>query len=145
MKRVWPQLVEKQLNTVIGAVSWELIEPQEGKFDFSTVDDFITDARQNHIKVVFLWFGSWKNGLSSYQPFWVKTDPKRFPWVKNSAGKTLDILSTFSDATRDADLQDPPAPAPFRRPPTLFLSPICANVIVNFYTCGRVAGPAGFI
>jgi len=103
MKRIWPQLVEKNLNTVIGAVSWELIEPQEGKFDFSTVDDFITDARQNHIKVVFLWFGSWKNGLSSYQPLWVKTDPKRFPWVKNSAGKTLDILSTFSDATRDAD------------------------------------------
>ena len=103
MKRIWPQLVEKKLNTVIGAVSWELIEPQEGKFDFSTVDDFITDARQNHIKVVFLWFGSWKNGLSSYQPLWVKTDPKRFPWVKNSAGKTLDILSTFSDATRNAD------------------------------------------
>ena len=103
MKRIWPQLMEKKLNTVIGAVSWELIEPQEGKFDFSTVDDFITDARLNHIKVVFLWFGSWKNGLSSYQPLWVKTDPKRFPWVKNSAGKTLDILSTFSDATRDAD------------------------------------------
>jgi hypothetical protein len=103
MKRVWPQLVEKKLNTVIGAVSWELIEPQEGQFDFTAVDDFITDARQNHIKVVFLWFGSWKNGLSSYQPCWVKTDSKRFPWVKNSAGKTLDILSTFSDATRDAD------------------------------------------
>jgi hypothetical protein len=103
MKRIWPQLVEKKLNTVVGAVTWELIEPQEGKFDFTSVDDFITDARQNHIKVVFLWFGSWKNGLSSYQPLWVKTDPKRFPWVKNSAGKTLDILSTFGDATRDAD------------------------------------------
>ena len=103
MKRIWPQLVEKKLNTVIGAVSWELIEPQEGKFDFSSVDDFITDARQNHIKVVFLWFGSWKNGLSSYPPLWVKTDPRRFPWVKNSAGETLDILSTFSEATQDAD------------------------------------------
>jgi beta-galactosidase GanA len=103
MKRIWPQLVEKQLNTVLGAVSWELIEPQEGKFDFSTVDDFILDARQNQLKVVFLWFGSWKNGLSSYPPLWVKTDPKRFPWVRNSAGNTLDILSTFSDATGQAD------------------------------------------
>jgi beta-galactosidase GanA len=103
MKSVWPRLVEKKLNTVLGAVTWELIEPEEGKFDFTSVDDFITDARKNHLRVVFLWFGAWKNGLSSYPPYWVKTDPKRFPWVKNSAGKTLDILSTFSDATREAD------------------------------------------
>jgi hypothetical protein len=88
---------------VLAAVSWELIEPEEGKFDFSSVDDFIEDARKNHMKVVFLWFGCWKNGLSSYPPYWVKTDPKRFPWVKNRDGHTLDILSTFSDATRDAD------------------------------------------
>jgi hypothetical protein len=103
MKPIWPRLVEKKLNTVLGVVSWELIEPQEGKFDFSSVDGFILDARQNHMKVVFLWFGSWKNGLSSYQPYWVKTHPKRFPWVKNNAGKTLDILSTFGDATCEAD------------------------------------------
>jgi beta-galactosidase GanA len=103
MKRVWPQLVEKKLNTVVGAVCWELIEPEEGKFDFTSVDQFIEDARESHMRVVFLWFASWKNGLSSYPPYWVKTNPRRFPWVKNSAGKTLDILSTFSDATRDAD------------------------------------------
>ncbi|MGO9114357.1 MAG: DUF5597 domain-containing protein [Thermoguttaceae bacterium] len=103
MKRIWPQLVEKKLNTVLGAVSWELIEPEEGQFDFSSVDDFIQDARQNHLRVVFLWFGSWKNGLSSYPPLWVKTNPQRFPWVKNRDGKTIDILSTFGDATRDAD------------------------------------------
>jgi beta-galactosidase GanA len=103
MKHVWSQLVEKKLNTVLGAVSWELIEPEEGKFDFSTVDGFIEDARQNHLHVVFLWFGAWKNGLSSYPPMWVKTDPRRFPCVKNSAGQTLDILTTFSDATCAAD------------------------------------------
>jgi len=103
MKKVWPRLVEKKLNTVVGAVTWELIEPEEGRFDFTSVDNFIEDARQNHMHVVFLWFGSWKNGLSSYPPLWVKTDPQRFPWAKNSAGKTLDILSTFTDATCKAD------------------------------------------
>jgi hypothetical protein len=103
MKSVWPRLVEKKLNTVLAVVSWELIEPEEGRFDFSSVDGFIEDARKNKLKVVFLWFGSWKNGLSSYQPYWVKTNPQRFPWVKNQAGRNLDILSTFSDATRDAD------------------------------------------
>jgi GH35 family endo-1,4-beta-xylanase len=76
MKRFWPQLVEKKLNTVLAVVSWELIEPEEGKFDFSSVDSFIEDARKSHMKVVFLWFGSWKNGLSSYPPFGVKTTRK---------------------------------------------------------------------
>jgi len=103
METVWPRLVEKNLNTVLAAVSWELIEPEEGKFDFSTVDAFIESARQNHLHIVFLWFGAWKNGLSSYAPYWVKTDPKRFPWTENQNGKTLDILSTFSDATCEAD------------------------------------------
>jgi beta-galactosidase GanA len=103
MKPIWPRLLEKKLNTVLAVVSWELIEPEEGEFDFSSVDGFIEDARKSNLKVVFLWFGSWKNGLSSYQPYWVKTNPQRFPWVKNRDGKTLDILSTFGDATRDAD------------------------------------------
>jgi hypothetical protein len=103
MKSIWPQLVEKKLNTVLAAVSWEMIEPEEGQFDFSSVGGFIEDARQYHMKVVFLWFGSWKNGLSSYPPRWVKTDPQRFPWTKNHAGKTVDVLSTFGDATCKAD------------------------------------------
>ena len=103
MKISWPRLVEKKLNTVLAVVSWELIEPEEGKFDFSSVDGFIEGARKHKLKVVFLWFGSWKNGLSSYQPYWVKTNPQRFPWAKNRDGKTLDILSTFSDATYDSD------------------------------------------
>ena len=84
-------------------MEWDLIEPQEGRFDFTTVDEMIQDARQNRLKLVILWFGSWKNGESSYQPSWVKADPQRFPWVKDHSGKTLNILSTFGNATRDAD------------------------------------------
>ena len=68
MKTLWPVLVEKKLNTVLAAVSWELIEPQEGKFDFTLVDGLIEGARQNRMHLVFLWFGSWKNGVSSYPP-----------------------------------------------------------------------------
>ncbi|MGO8701898.1 MAG: DUF5597 domain-containing protein [Limisphaerales bacterium] len=103
MKPIWPQLAKRNLNTVLAVVSWELIEPQKGHFDFTSVDDCLHDARQNHLRLVFLWFGSWKNGESSYQPYWVKTDPQRFPWVKDRTGQTLNILSTFGDATRDAD------------------------------------------
>ncbi len=103
MKTLWPILVEKKLNTVLAAVSWELVEPEEGRFDFALVDGLIQQARANKMRLVFLWFASWKNGESSYPPYWVKTDPKRFPLVRNSAGKTLNILSTLGTATRDAD------------------------------------------
>jgi uncharacterized membrane protein YgcG len=103
MEPIWPQLAKRNLNTVLAVITWEQIEPQEGRFDFTTVDDTIQGARQNHLRLVILWFGSWKNGESSYQPSWVKADPKRFPWVKDRTGKTLNIISTFGDATRDAD------------------------------------------
>ncbi len=103
MKTLWPVLVEKKLNTVLTAVSWELLEPEEGKFDFTLVDGIIQQARQNRMRLVFLWFGSWKNGVSSYPPYWVKTDPKRFPLAQDKSGKTLNVLSTFGAGTRDAD------------------------------------------
>ena len=103
MKPIWPQLAQRNLNTVIASVTWQMIEPAEGRFDFSSVDDCIEGARANNLHLVFLWFASWKNGQSSYPPDWVKNDPQRFPWVKGRAGNTLNILSTFGDATRDAD------------------------------------------
>ena len=103
MEPIWPQLAKRNLNTVLAVITWEQIEPQEGRFDFTTVDDTIQGARQNHLRLVILWFGSWKNGESSYQPSWVKTDPKRFPWMKDRNGTTLNVLSTFGDATREAD------------------------------------------
>src|SRR5271157_3891277 len=79
MKPVWPKLVEAKLNTVLAGVSWNQIEPQEGKFDFSVLDGMIREARSHNMRLVPLWFATWKNGLSSYPPAWVKRDFERFP------------------------------------------------------------------
>ena len=44
MKPIWPRLASLNLNTVIASISWELVEPEEGKFDFSLVDGLIEGA-----------------------------------------------------------------------------------------------------
>jgi len=103
MEPIWPRLTAMHVNTVLTPVSWELIESQEGKFDFTLVDGLIQQARRNELRIAFLWFGSWKNGVSTYPPVWVKTDSARFPHMKDEAGHTLEILSPLSAATRDAD------------------------------------------
>jgi len=103
MQAVWPKLLSGNLNAALVAISWAQTEPTEGKYDFALVDGLIKDARRNNLKIVFLWFGSWKNGLSSYAPVWVKRDYKRFPRIRLQDGRTMELLSTFGDATRDAD------------------------------------------
>ncbi|MGA2174237.1 MAG: DUF5597 domain-containing protein [Verrucomicrobiota bacterium] len=103
MRPLWPRLAASHINTVLATVSWELVEPEEGRFDFTGVDGLLKDARANHLHLVFLWFGSWKNGKSNYQPLWVKTNQARFPLVQNELGKSLATLSALSDANRDAD------------------------------------------
>lgn len=86
MRPIWKNLADMNLNTVIGAVSWELIEPVEGRFDFSTVDMQIAEARKHGLKLVLIWFGAWKSTSGSYAPMWVKTDPRRFPMVQTNSG-----------------------------------------------------------
>jgi len=103
MQPIWSKLVAGNLNCVLVAISWAQMEPAEGKYEFALVDGLIQEARHNNLKIVFLWFGSWKNGLSSYAPYWVKKDYIRFPRIRIKGGKTLELLSTFGDATRDAD------------------------------------------
>ncbi len=99
----WQQLKDGGVNTVLAVVSWEQTEPVEGQFDFSVVDNLLEDARAYDMKLALLWFGSWKNGITSYTPTWVKKDTKRFPLAQTPEGKQLPILSTLGDETCKAD------------------------------------------
>lgn len=103
MRTVWPRLKAMNLNTVLIPVYWELLEPVEGKFNFALVNNIITDARNNNLKVVLLWFGSWKNSMSCYAPLWVKQDWKRFPRATSKDGTPQEILSPFSSQNLEAD------------------------------------------
>ena len=103
MKTVWKKMADKNLNSVIATVSWELVEPEEGKFEFALVDSTIAGARKAGLKLALIWFGSWKNAGSVYIPSWVKKDYEKYPRVKDEDGKPLEILSTFGKESEKAD------------------------------------------
>ncbi|MBS1793190.1 MAG: DUF5597 domain-containing protein [Acidobacteria bacterium] len=103
MRPVWEKLAKMNLNTVLVPFYWELIEPEEGKFDFALVDALIEDARRNNLKIVPLWFGSWKNSMSCYAPAWVKTNQKRFPRAAGRDGRGMEIMSPFGEENVAAD------------------------------------------
>ncbi len=103
IQRIFPQLNHLGLNTVLAPVSWDLLEPHEGEYDFSTLDHIINEARRNDLKVVLLWFGAWKNSMSCYAPEWFKKDTKRFPRVHDRKGNPLEEASSLSANVLEAD------------------------------------------
>jgi beta-galactosidase GanA len=103
MSAVWPKLAGMRFNAVLVPVYWELIEPNDGRFDFRSVDSAMASARRGGMRLVLLWFGSWKNSMSSYVPAWVKRNPDRFPRARQSDGKPIQILSAFSRENLNAD------------------------------------------
>lgn len=107
MSTVYPTMKYMNLNTLLGAVTWEMIEPTEGNFDFTELDACILGAREHGLHLVLLWFGSFKNALSTYVPGWVKKDVSRFPraHITDDMGrlKTIELVSPFGEAAQEAD------------------------------------------
>ena len=103
LPQVWESMAALHANTIEAPVYWEQLEPQEGHFDFANVDQIVEGARSHQLRVVLLWFGTWKNGNMHYAPAWVKTDTKRFPRVIRPDGEPIDVLSPLSRNTLEAD------------------------------------------
>lgn len=114
MEQVWDQAEDLGMNSLLLPVTWELIEPREGKFDFSIVEGLIGQARQRGKKISFLWFGAWKNAQCYYAPEWVKTDLERFKraqvvkgknFIRNEAfyGMPYTTMSYLCEETKKAD------------------------------------------
>ena len=104
MQRIFPILAKQvHLNTVLTAMAWAWIEPQEGQYDFHLADAAIENANKSDLRLVWLWFGSWKNGQSNFTPGWVKANQERFPRALIQNGKGIEILSTLSPNNLQAD------------------------------------------
>ena len=103
LPQVWESMAALHANTIEAPVYWEQLEPREGQFDYTNVDQLVEGARAHHLHVVLLWFGTWKNGNMHYVPAWVKNDPARFPHVIRPDGEPIDVLSANSRNNLEAD------------------------------------------
>src|SRR5580700_5463883 len=99
----WPAAEALQLNTLEVPVYWEQMEPTRGRFDFTVVDSILQQAREHKVRLVLLWFGTWKNGKMHYVPDWVKSDTATYPRMLSRAGVPIDVLSPNAPANLAAD------------------------------------------
>ena len=100
---VWPAAERLRLNTLEVPIYWEQMEPKRGTFDFTVVDSILQQARAHKVRLVLLWFGTWKNGKMHYVPNWVKSDTATYPRMLSKSGVPIDVLSPNSPANLAAD------------------------------------------
>jgi len=63
LPKVWPAI------DLLGAkhrcrcrLRGEQIEARQGQFDFSFLDTLLAEAREHRVRLILLWFATWKNG-----------------------------------------------------------------------------------
>ncbi len=103
LPKVWPAIRFIHANTVEMPVYWEQFEPRPGVFDYSVVDTLIEQSRKNDVRLILLWFATWKNGSPHYVPLWMKHDQARFPRLIGAEGRAVDSASPFSTERLEAD------------------------------------------
>jgi hypothetical protein len=103
LPRVWDAVEKMHANTLEAPVYWEQFEPTEGHFDFALVDTLIQQARGHGVRLILLWFGTWKNGSSHYEPLWMKEHPELYPKVVGKNGLRVDTPSPHYPSTLAAD------------------------------------------
>ena len=105
LPKVWAAIDDLHANTLEIPVYWEQFEPEPGKFDPSIVDLIIKGAREHNVRLVFLWFGTWKNGSGHYIPLWAKSRPEIFTHITGNRGRSVDSPSPLAEACMKADMK----------------------------------------
>ena len=93
MRQAFKGIEAMGMNTIAAPVYWELLEPRKNEYCFEQIDMILEEAEARKLKVILLWFGSWKNGASHYIPEWMKREKETYRVCKNKSGMDTAILS----------------------------------------------------
>lgn len=91
------------MNTIAAPIYWEQVETVPDNYIFDSIDMIVEEAKKRSLRVVLLWFGTWKNGASHYLPRWMKQDIETFTCCKNKSGLNTAIVSPFCKKTMERD------------------------------------------
>lgn len=105
LPKVWSAMEILNVNTLEIPVYWEQLEPQPGQYDYHIVDTIITQARRHDLRLILLWFATWKNGSNHYMPQWMKLQPEKYPNIIGKDGQQIDSPSPHAQATLEADIK----------------------------------------
>jgi hypothetical protein len=86
---LYAQAAKLGCNTAVLPLYWREVEPVEGEYDLSKLERRIEFARREGLRIVLVWFGTYKNGCLNYAPDFVKTNLTRFRRAHRSNGTPL--------------------------------------------------------
>lgn len=93
---LYPAAEKLGLNTLKVPVKWSMIEPEQGKYDFSYIDHAREMAEKHHLKLVLNWFGHYASGDGTtyhnftgelFVPMYIVNDEKTYPRAVDADGK----------------------------------------------------------
>ena len=99
------KLDDIHINTLLIPVYWELVERNAGIYDFKLLEEILQDLRKKNLKVILLWFGLWKNGMSTYVPEWMKLDRETYPFIKDEKGNQIYAITPLCDQAIEKDVE----------------------------------------
>ncbi len=104
LEDLWPKVEAVHLNTLEVPVYWEQMEPREGVFDDTVVEDVVLAGACASCAAGAVVVRTWKNGKMHYVPDWVKQDTESLSADgEREAARPIDVLSANSEANLEAD------------------------------------------
>ncbi|HEX6478290.1 MAG TPA: DUF5597 domain-containing protein [Ktedonobacteraceae bacterium] len=87
MNPLFPHAAAMGANTAVLPLYWQEVEPLPDQYDFRMIDERIRQAQANHLRIILLWFATWKNACAFYAPDYIRNDPDTYPMALDRHGQ----------------------------------------------------------
>ena len=103
MNPLFPHAARMACNTAVLPVYWREVEPEMDHFDFRMVDERIKQCRANRLRLILLWFATWKNASPFYAPAYIREEMGTYQRALDRSGKRCVSHCPNGEATWQRD------------------------------------------